>query len=412
MGDAPDEDPHHGRTPRDDPSKLSIRVQAELARINGEPFNGNDYSTSPEDDPDDGYLQVDATDEREILRYHRSIKDTSAANQRNHLRNLRILATNKHFDGPLTEQDHETLNDLIADLAADRGWGQGTERNYAISLGAFLRNRGHEDVADNLNVPDPERPDIDPDEVLAWDEDIVPLMDASRRTRDAALIATLWESGNRITTIASLTVGDYNQVGDTHALLSIPETEGDKDAGGHIKPLVVARAAIDRWLAGEHPCPDDDDVALFCSIRPQDPDGAHISPPAIRQLLKRIAERAETIDADRVSPHAFRHSRATYMRASDRFDSIDIEQTMAWVEGSEQHSRYENVEQEKAANRILRKQGIATEETEEADVDIECPRCNIVVPAGASYCPSCSLRLTDTGQRRPHPRPLRRRHPA
>ena len=46
-------------------------------------------------------------------------------------------------------------------------------------------------------------------------------------------------------------------------------------------------------------------------------DGSVLSPRYVQQMVKRLAERGGIEDPGRVTPHVFRHSRATHMREED-----------------------------------------------------------------------------------------------
>jgi integrase len=51
-------------------------------------------------------------------------------------------------------------------------------------------------------------PAPNPADVLHREEDVIPMIEATMNTRDAALIATAWDSGARSGEIRSLDVGD------------------------------------------------------------------------------------------------------------------------------------------------------------------------------------------------------------
>lgn len=290
----------------------------------------------------------------------------------------------------------ERLNDLIQDVAVQRGWSDGTERNYAMSVRNLLLAHGRVDDAEQIRYP------VVDDDDAAVDIETVPsreelmLMIDGEHPRDKALLALMWESGSRVTAMAALKTKHWTPKGDSHGIIQLPgkHVEGLKGAEYGAKPITFARGYLDNWLA-DHPLADDEDAPIFCGIRPQDDPSEHLASHSIRQQIQRIAERTEGVDADTISPHAFKHGRGSEMRASERYSKDDIEQVMDWEEGTPMHGRYEHVTEEDEAERILRKHGYEPEDGGDTIEEHECPRCGTMVSAEAEYCPTCSLRQTD-----------------
>jgi hypothetical protein len=241
---------------------------------------------------------------------------------------------------------------------------------------------GHDDAAVDIETV-PER-----DDVLAMMED--------EGVRDKALLAVAWETGSRVTALASLKVKHWSERGASYGLIRHPGSHvtGLKGAAHDAKPLTFARGYLDRWLA-EHPLGDDEEAPLFCPTRSQDDPSEHLSPHSITLQIKRIARRTEGVDADNVSSYFLKHGRATEMRKWERYSKGDIEQVMDWEDGTPMHARYEHVSEPKEAERILRKHGYEPEDDDEAIEQHECPRCGTLVDSGEHFCPKCSLRQTD-----------------
>jgi len=239
-------------------------------------------------------------------------------------------------------------------------------------------------------------------ENAAVDIDTVPTRDdlltliSDESVRDKAMYTVLWESGCRVTALASLKIKHWTSKGDGYGIVRVPGNHvvGLKGAEHSAKPITFARGYLDRWLA-IHPLADDPDAPLFCPTRTQDDPSDHIHPHSIGTQLTRIARRTDGVDADNISPHTFKHGRASEMRASEKYDKDDIEQILDWAEGTPMHGRYTHVTQSDEAERILRKHGFQPEEGGNAVEQHSCPRCGATVADEADYCPGCSLRQTD-----------------
>ncbi|SEO35011.1 PLD-like domain-containing protein [Halogranum amylolyticum] len=321
--------------------------------------------------------------------------DATPATTRDYIGRLRRLSANA--EKPLRKLDRREFKNVLREMGRDydseNGYADGTRRKYIEAFVYFSRHHNL-DVADNLTVPSVNQSKIDEDVVLSFSE-VSTLIETASKPRQKAIIATYWEAAPRVTALASLRVGDYEPIEDTHAILTTPTgATGLKGADGRKKPLTVARGYVDKWLS-EHPCADDDDAALFCRQDSEKHYGEHMTPESFRVKIKRIAREAG-IDPERVNNHAFRHARATWMRKKDEYGPGDIEHNLDWTEGTNQHERYEHINQSDQIKSLLR----AADIDADVDIDVEeeaikCPRCDTIMAAGTSQCPRCHLRVSD-----------------
>lgn len=335
---------------------------------------------------------------------------------RNNARNLRILAgelaglNSAEYDGVewdrkkgrdnwpdrILNLSPQNVNDFITTLAIERDWSDGNERDYCLCTRNHFLAHDHVDTATQINYPQVghENTAVDIDTVPTR-EDLYSIIDGEN-VRDKALYTTLWESGNRVTAHAALKIKHWKPKGHGYGVIQVPgqHVTGLKGAEHSAKPITFARGYLDEWLS-DHPLADDPDAPLFCPTRPQDDPNEHLHPHSIATQLYRIARRTDAVDEDHISPHAFKHGRASEMRASERYDKDDIEQILDWEEGTPMHGRYEHVTEEDEAERILRKHGFEPEDGSDAVEQHECPRCGTVVSVEADYCPSCALRQHD-----------------
>jgi len=86
--------------------------------------------------------------------------------------------------------------------------------------------------------------------MLDWDEDIIPMIEACKNSRDEALIAVAFDAGARSGELQDLTVGDVND--HKHGLrIFVDGKTGQRDV-----TLIPSVPYLQRWL-GDHPAPDD-----------------------------------------------------------------------------------------------------------------------------------------------------------
>ena len=316
---------------------------------------------------------------------------------RNHMRNLRFLFEHSDKFGLSDDPkswDAREWNELIDDLAIERDVGAGQKRAYARAAQAFIRLcRGVDsDMRLKIDSPKQERSKIDAESVLTQEE-VLRIIEAAKNSRDRAIIAALYQGGFRREVISQLDIRHYVD-NEEWAIIRVPHREGMKGASGHQKPLTWAKGFIDRWLS-DHPDGRNPDAPLFCSLRPQD-RGDRITGHAVYTMLQRLAKTPEVkeITDKPLNPHMFKHARATFMRASPRYDKKDIEQVMDWVESTPMHSRYSHADQPAEAARVAQKMGVDIGD-ENKDNPLDCPRCGGTITSGMSFCPHCSLLVSD-----------------
>jgi site-specific recombinase XerD len=138
-----------------------------------------------------------------------------------------------------------------------------------------------------------------PPEVLTTQE-ILGLLDecgTSRTgTRNRALLVLMWRTGLRLDEALSLEPKDVsgNEVRVLHG-------KGDKSRTVGIDDGAVRE--VDRWLERRDELHVTRGTTLFCTLK-----GAKLKPSYVRDMMKRLAERAEI--HKRVHPHGLRHTHA------------------------------------------------------------------------------------------------------
>lgn len=312
------------------------------------------------------------------------VKRESKANgtATNHLYPLRC-AHERGLD--LLGADAETVNTFMRELVTEPehrrtdlvdydGFIQkGTGKNWQDALRGFYRFCTEPGVADD-------RPDVavewPANDIIRFTEKSTPKhdegdmpeqadLDAMREAclagqntrRDRAFVELVAGTGQRVTALVTLRVGDVYLDGDTPHILLNPAIDGDGDKGaiqntGRWKPIVTDTAPIRQWIKNhplkdpearaEYGAPDDfEECYLFVgSLRQNSTDASeHWGDEAARKMLdRRKADTAtlsgvETVDIP-VNPHNWRHYAYTKSLELPNIDESDRRDVFGWKPGS------------------------------------------------------------------------------
>ncbi|MFB6143635.1 MAG: site-specific integrase, partial [Halorientalis sp.] len=140
-----------------------------------------------------------------------------------------------------------------------------TNQNYRVALRVFGR-RATDDNGEEpppsidwvkSTLPNDYDPSPSPSEMLRWEDDIEPMLDACRNPRDRAAIALQFDAGLRGGELYDLTVGDITDSEHGKAVAV------DGKTGQRSVDLIPSTPHIQRWLS-EHPGGDDD--PLWCQL--------------------------------------------------------------------------------------------------------------------------------------------------
>jgi len=186
---------------------------------------------------------------------------------RNNIRNLRILAgvldgleeaeyegiTWGSVDGRddypdrILDLSPDQVTELTADMSIKREWSVGTERDYCLSVRNLFLANDHIEEATQIDYPqignDDAAVDID---TVPTREDLYAIIEGES-VRDKALYTVLWESGCRVTALASLKIKHWQPVGEGYGILQLPGSHvtGLKGAEHGAKPITFARGYLD-----------------------------------------------------------------------------------------------------------------------------------------------------------------------
>lgn len=219
-----------------------------------------------------------------------------------------------------------------------------------------------------------------PADMLDWENDVKPMIDETRNSRDAALIAVAFDSGARSGELEDLTVGDVSD--HDHGLQIF--VDGKK--GQRSVSLIPAVPFLNRWLS-DHPASDDPDAPLWSKLsKPEE-----ISYRQFNNAFKDAAKRAG-VDKP-VTPTNFRKSNATYL-ARKGMPQAFIEDRQGRKRGSDATAHYVAKFGGEADTTYAKLHGKEVEETDAEPIGpIECPRCEKDTPRDEDSCVWCGQSL-------------------
>jgi len=361
-----------------DTSGVEKKYQTELSKLRGE---HDDYDSTQLFDED-----VDT-----ILRYIRDQRldgDKSRSTLHNYLVAWRVSM--EHADRPLLDRDHEGFRDLMARVKEERGISSSSIRNYKVAARQLYDYVGYEWAGD-IDVTRNTDNEVDPDDLLEKGE-FERLMDVVTDTRDKALLAVLFDTGLRVTAIATLLVGGVDLEGDIPEIrLNTDVEDGLKGASGK-RNLTWSSGYVANWL-DIHPSPEADHP-LWHKHRLYDDGDRALSYTRIWEILKGLADDAD-VDPDKLNPHNFRHS-AISRWVREGFSDQEIKHRATWDEDSSQLSTYSHVRDEDMNSQIAERCGIVDDTETTPSLD-KCVKCQTPLSDPMPrFCPGCGTALTDS----------------
>lgn len=263
-----------------------------------------------------------------------------------------------------------------------------TNRDYRVALRVFGRRVSEENdekPPSSLEwIPSGTsrsyNPQPRPGDMLRWEDDVLPMIEATHNNRDAAIIATAFDAGARSGELRSLTVGDVSD--HRHGL----QITVDGKTGQRTVTLIPAVPHLQRWLQ-DHPARDDPTAPLWSKLHSPEP----LSFRMFKKLLESAAERA---GVDRpVTLTNFRKSSASYL-ASNGMSQAHLEEHHGWTRGSNAASRYIAIFGSAAENELARIHGLDVSEEEGEPIGpIVCYRCERETPRDKEFCVWCEQAL-------------------
>lgn len=226
-----------------------------------------------------------------------------------------------------------------------------------------------------------------PENMLSLDE-VRSIIDSGETTRDRAFLGMLYESGCRVSELATAKWKDviFDQYG---AQFYINDTKTKKQRYTRIS-IFTGYLVTHKKDVGEVP----GSTPVF-----ETKDGYQFSYVTVRKILKKAVTRAE-VDK-KITPHLFRHSRITHMISGNFQESI-IKKTMWGNVNTEMFRTYVHLSESDIDNELLLKTGVKTKEENGPDTlkPIPCHFCHFSNTPGSGYCNQCGRPLTQEIQDR------------
>jgi site-specific recombinase XerD len=220
-----------------------------------------------------------------------------------------------------------------------------------------------------------------PDDILT-EQDIKKMLDVTGDSRDAALIAVLYDSGARVGELLNMKVKDIDLQGTPGHARLLGKT------GTRIVPLIFSVPYLARYIdsyTGKKP-----DSPLWRKIGVWSNSTEPLDRAGVARVLEKAATRAQITKP--TNPHAFRHARATW--AANRLSDQQLKSYFGWTGGSRMAETYVALSARDLDDAWLEANGQPIPVQHEPVLKaIPCPKCKYENPTTASYCQRCGAPL-------------------
>jgi len=220
---------------------------------------------------------------------------------------------------------------------------------------------------------------------LLTPEEAKQLIDATRNTRDRALLSILWETGARVGEIGNLKIGDleFNK-GECQANLY-------GKTGSRRVLLLESVRDLKEYLKVRNSTSPDDFVFVLFGTRNY---GSPITYGAVLRMLEQVTKDAGI--KKKVHPHLFRHSRASFF-ASKGLNEAVLCSVFGWAIGSKQVRTYIHLSQVQTQSQLKEKIYGIKKPDEQTKEFIACTTCGEINESIANECKHCFNPLTIQG---------------
>jgi len=282
----------------------------------------------------------------------------------------------------VTKQD---IINLVGYIERNQNWTAWTKHDFKVTLKKFYKwlygDKPEPELTSWFTVTMKRSEQKLPNQLLT-EEDIKQLSAHASNPRDKVFIYMLYESGARIGEILPLKLKQLEF--DKYGCLVTLEGK----TGARKIRLISSFPALVNWL-NSHPDRNNPEAWLWCGLS-YDKKDKMLSYANACKILKICAKKAGINKP--VNPHAFRHSRATFL--AKYLTEAQLCNYLGWVLGSKEASTYVHLSQRDIDDAILKLHGIKKEEKEEIKLKPTiCPRCNHQNSPEAKFCTFCGLAL-------------------
>jgi len=268
------------------------------------------------------------------------------------------------------------------------GYAEWTKHDYRVTLKKFFRwlrhcEDGYPPEVKWIRTTIQKNRTKMPEELLI-PEEVQAMITAATTVRDKALIASLYESGCRISKLLNIQMKQIQE--HTHGFqITVRGKKGPR------RLLLIACAPyLAAWL-NEHPRREDPQAPLWIS---EDYRAEQLKYARVSAILETVAKRASVRKA--VNPHNFRHSRATHL--AKHLTEAQMNEYMGWVQGSDMPSTYVHLSGRDVDHALLKLNNISVADekgtTEEFSLK-NCSRCKLSNPPANKFCSHCGMILDE-----------------
>lgn len=336
----------------------------------------------------ESFNEIDQRDKQVLIKFSDRI-DLLKSEYTDHrhnklLRHCTILAENVSGLADALE-DRDTAEDLVRWINRNYD-NEYTNHDYRTALRVFARR-----ITDGDDLPpsiewipsgmsNSHDPVPDPTNMLRWESDVLSMIDETRNSRDAALIAVAFDSGARSGELQNLTIGNVSD--HEHGLIILV----DGKTGQRSVTLVPSVPYLQRWL-NDHPEPTNPDAPLWSKLtKPEE--------VSYRQFNDCFSDAGKRADIKKpVTPTNFRKSNATYL-ARQGMNQAFIEDRQGRERGSDATAHYIAQSGGEADNEYAKMHGLEVEEDKSEPLGpVECPRCQKDTPRHRETCVWCNQPL-------------------
>ncbi|WP_363463703.1 tyrosine-type recombinase/integrase [Halogeometricum borinquense] len=277
----------------------------------------------------------------------------------------------------------EATNDLL-DWIPDTYDNEYTRHDYRIALRVFGGHMTEGPLKDkpphiaeistgtgSSHNPIPKRSDM-----LSWEKDVLPMIDAAQNSRDKALFAVAFDSGARSGELQHLRYGDVHD--HPHGLqIFVDGKKGEREI-----LLIPSIPYLNRWL-DDHPGKGDETAPLWC--KKNTPEA--ISTTRFLDIFKESAKRAGVTKP--VTPTNFRKSNASWL-ATRGMNEAFINDRQGRSRKSKATRHYVAKFGGEGDDTYAKLHGLEVEDDEEDELGpLVCSRCNRETPRHEDFCMWC-----------------------
>lgn len=259
-----------------------------------------------------------------------------------------------------------------------------TKKDYKVVLKRFFKFLGREELVKGVKTTVKGNQRKLPEEILTKSE-VRKMIEVADHPRDKAMLAVLYEGGLRIGELASVRMKniEFDEYG---AVIKVQGKTGERRVR-----LVTSASLLAKWME-MHPGRENKEASLWVNLSTNYKKEG-VTYQGIAQNIKRIARKAGV--KKRITPHLFRHSRATHL-AGDLTEA-EMDEYFGWVQGSDMPATYVHLSGRDVDDKILQIHGLKPRGKEKQDEmrPVECPRCQYINSPVSRYCGRCGTVLDE-----------------